>query len=180
MPNETPRASARYKNSPFFSSLLGIRYMNWIINNFDRFLALVAILLALVGIVIAAVAMWDVRRLFKELESRDKNTEHQVRQGVLKELLTATASFATFSRAAQFIDFYPGQPDRATAIAMLMAFRIQQLIAPDAKKEDLAELRKTTRNQLEKEAAEWAQTITSSGIGKMKDDWEFNHPPKER
>src|SRR6266481_965909 len=97
--------------------------MCWIINNFDRFLALVAILLALFGIVIAAIAMWDVRRLFKELESRDKNTEHRVRQAVLKELLTATASFGTFSRAAQFIDFYPGQPDRATAIAMLMAFR---------------------------------------------------------
>ena len=154
--------------------------MCWIINNFDRFLALVAILLALVGIVVAAVAMWDVRRLFKELESRDKNAEQRVRQAVLKELLTVTASFATFSRAAQFIDFHPGQPDKDTAIAMLMAFRIQQLIAPDAKKEEFAELRKTTRNQVEKEAAVWAQTIIDSGLGKLKDGWEFNQPSKER
>lgn len=120
--------------------MLSVSY--WIVVHADRILSCVAI-------VIATVAMIDVRRLFKELEKRDKNTEERIRTAVLKELLSATASFATFSRAAQFIDFHRGQPDRETAIAMLMAFRLQQLIAPDAKKEDLAELRKTTRKQIE-------------------------------
>jgi hypothetical protein len=143
----------------------------WIVNHADRILSLIAI-----GI--ATVAMIDVRRLFKELEKRDKNTLEMARTAVLKELLSATASFATFSRAAQFIDFYPGQPDKDTAIAMLMAFRIQQLIAPDGKKEEFAELRKTTRKQVEKEAGIWAQIIIDSGLGKLKDGWESNQDQK--
>lgn len=118
-----------------------------------------------------------VRHLFQKLEKRDKDTEDRARKAVLKELLTFTASFATYSRAAQFIDFFEGQPDRETAIAMLVAFRIQQLISPEGKKEEFAELRRTTRNQVEKEAAVWAQTIIDSGLGKLKDGWDFNRPP---
>jgi hypothetical protein len=135
--------------------------------NVDRILALVAV-------VIAVIAMLDVRRLFKELERRDKTAEESVRKAILKELLTHVASFATFSRAAQFIDFHRGQPDKSTAIAMLMAFRIQQLLAPEATKEQLKELRGTTRNQIEKEAAEYAKTIIDSGLGRMNEEWEFN------
>ncbi len=119
----------------------------WIINNLDRVLSLIAV-------VIATVAMIDVRHLFQKLETRDKDSEGRVRKAVLKEFLTFTASFATYSRAAQFIDFFEGQPDRETAIAMLVAFRIQ-----------------------EKEAAVWAQTIIDSGLGKLKDGWDFNRQP---
>ena len=87
----------------------------WIVNNSDRILALVAI-------VVATVAMIDVRRLFKELEKRDSNTEKRVRQAVLSEMLTHSSSFAAFSRAAQFIDFDKNQPDKQAAIALLMIF----------------------------------------------------------
>jgi hypothetical protein len=143
---------------------------HWILNNLDRILSLIAV-------VIATIAIIDVRHLFQRLEKRDKDTEDRVRKAVLKELLTFTASFATYSRAAQFIDFFEGQPDRETAIAMLVAFRIQQLISPEGKKEEFAELRRTTRNQVEKEAAVWAQTIIDSGLGKLKEGWDFNRPP---
>jgi hypothetical protein len=142
-----------------------------IMNHLDRILALIAV-------VIAAGAMIDVRRLFKELEGRDRTTEKRVRQAVLKELLTHTSSFAAFSRAAQFIDFDKNQPDKQAAIAMLMSFRFQQLLAPDAKKEELAQLRQTTRNAMEETAREYAETIISSGIGKLKDGWDFSQPPK--
>ena len=141
----------------------------WIVNNLDRILALVAI-------VIAAVAMLDVRRLFKELEKRDRNTEKRVRQGVLTELLTHTSSFAAFSRAAQFIDFDEGQPDKQTAIAMLMSFRLQQLLAPGAKKEELAQMRQSTRNTMEETAKGYAEMIISSGMGKVRDGWDFSRP----
>jgi hypothetical protein len=143
----------------------------WIAAHLDRIFSFAAI-------AIAVIAMLDVRSLFKELERRDKDTEHNIRQGVLKELLTHTASFATFSRAAQFIDFNEGQPDKQTAIAMLMAFRLQQLIAPDATKEEFAELRRTTRNQIEQESKIYAETIIASGLGKLKDGWDISQDPK--
>jgi len=89
------------------SEILIVSY--WVVDHADRMLALVAI-------VIAAFAIWDVHKLFTELEKRDKDTESRVRKAVLKELLTFTASVATYSRAAQFIEFYEGQPDRETAV----------------------------------------------------------------
>ena len=145
--------------------------IHWLVNNLDRVLALIAI-------VIAAIAMIDVRRLFHELEERDRNTEQKVRLAVLKELLTHCASIATFFRAAQFIDFYEDQPDRETAIAMLMSFRVQQLIAPDAKPEELADLRKKTRDQMENSAREYAQMIVKNGLGKLKERWDLGEPPR--
>jgi hypothetical protein len=50
---------------------------NWVMQNLDRVFSILAI-------VIAVVAMLDVRELFKQLEERDKNTETRMR----KELLT--------------------------------------------------------------------------------------------
>jgi len=138
---------------------------------FDRILAFIAI-------VIAAIAMIDVRRLFKELETRDRHTEARIHKAVLKELLTHAASFAAFFRAAQFITFFPEQPDRETAIALLTTFHTQKLIAPDAKPEELAKLRQETREQIERESAAWAQLMIDSGIGKLKDGWEFNKESK--
>jgi superfamily I DNA/RNA helicase len=145
--------------------------LHWILNNLDRVLALIAI-------VVATIAIIDVRRLFQELEERDRNTENKVRQAVLKELLTHCASIATFFRAAQFIDFYENQPDRETAVAMLMAFRLQQLIAPDAKPEELAELRQKTRDKMENSSREYAQLIIKNGLGKFKPGWDFGEPPR--
>ncbi|MGC1838177.1 MAG: hypothetical protein WA674_07530 [Candidatus Acidiferrales bacterium] len=143
----------------------------WIVIHLDRIFAFVAI-------VISAIAIIDVRRLFKELEERDRNTENKVRQAVLKELVTQTASFATFSRAAQFIDFDEDQPDKQTAVAMLTTFRLQQLLAPNAKKEELDQLRRTTRNKIEEEARSWAELIISIGMGKLKGGCNFSDPQK--
>jgi hypothetical protein len=70
----------------------------WIVNHLDRILALLAI-------VIAAVAIVDVHRLFEELGKRGRDTGKKVRHAVLMELLTHTSSLAAYSRAAQFIEF---------------------------------------------------------------------------
>jgi hypothetical protein len=145
----------------------------WIVNNLDRILALIAI-------IIATVAIVDVRRLFKDLEERDRNTEKKVRHAILMELLTHTSSFAAFSRAAQFIDFNKGEPDKQTAIAMLMSFHLEQLLAPpDATAEGLNHLRKSARDKMEQMAREYAETIISSGIGTLKDGWDFSQPPNQ-
>ena len=144
---------------------------NLIVNNLDRILAFIAV-------VIAAVAMIDVRRLFKELETRDVNTEERARQAILSELLKFTGSFATFSRAAQYIDFYEDQPDKQTAIALLLSFRLQQLLTPNAKDRELAEQRQKTRNTIEEGSREWAELIISCGIGKLKHGWDISRPAK--
>jgi len=137
-------------------------------------------ILAFVAIVIAAIAIIDVRRLFKELETRDKDTEGRIHKAVLKEFLTHAASFAAFFRAAQFIAFFPEQPDRETAIAILTTFHTQKLIASDAKPEDLAKLRQETREQIEREAEVWAKLMIDSGIGELKEGWEFNKEFKKK
>jgi hypothetical protein len=141
--------------------------LNWIVNHLDRILAFIAI-------VIATIAMLDVRRLFNELEERDKNTEKRVREAVLRELLTHSSSFAAFSRAAQFIDFYAGQPDKQSAIAILMSMRLEELLVPDATAEGLAHLRKSVRETIELNAKVYAEMIISCGMGKLKDGWDFS------
>ena len=138
----------------------------WILEHLDRIFSLIAI-------AIATYAILDVRKLFKELERRDKNTETRIRQ----ELLTHFASHATFAFAAQFIDFTEGQPGTEASIAMLQTFHTQKLLAPNATPEELATLRKTTREQISKEAVEYARLIVGSGLGTMKPNWDL--PPKQ-
>ena len=140
---------------------------HWLRENLDRVLAFIAI-------IIAVWAMIDVRRLFKELEFRDRNTEVSIRRAVLGELLTHTASFATFFRAAQFIDFSPHQPDKEASVAMLMAFRLQELVNPAADAKDRKELRKLTRDKIETQSAVWARLLIDNGIGTLKDGWTIN------
>jgi hypothetical protein len=136
----------------------------WIGEYLDRILAFIAI-------VIAVIAMVDVRGLFKELERRDNDTENRIR----REMLTHFASQATFAFAAQFIDFNEGEMGAEASISMLQAFHTQKLLAPNATAEELNELRKTTREQVGKEAVEWARLIVASGGGKMRDGWDL--PP---
>jgi hypothetical protein len=49
--------------------------LNWIVNHLDRILSFIAVVLSLVAIVIAAFAIVDVRKLFKALDIRDRDTE---------------------------------------------------------------------------------------------------------
>ena len=141
-------------------------HLLWLVQHLDRILATAAIL-------IAAYAILDVRKLFKELERRDKNTETRVRQ----EMLTHFASRATFAFAAQFINFDEGQMGSEASIALLQAFHMQQLLAPKATSKELAELRRQTREQVNREAVEYARLIVSSGLGKMKEGWDI--PPNQ-
>jgi hypothetical protein len=134
----------------------------WTGEHLDRILAFIAT-------IIAVVAMVDVRRLFKELEGRDKNTETRIR----REMLTHFASQATFAYAAQFIDFNEGEMGADASTSMLQAFHTQKLLAPNATTEELNTLRKSTREQVGKEAVEWARLIVASGGGTMKEGWDL-------
>jgi hypothetical protein len=54
------------------------------------------------------------------------------------------ASMSAFYRACQYVEFHPDELNRESAALLFATFRIQQLLAPKASKEELAELRKTT------------------------------------
>jgi hypothetical protein len=137
-------------------------YAGWqgVVDNLDRIFSVIAI-------IIATYAIWDVRKLFKEVEARDKNTETRLRQ----ELLTHFASYATFAYASQFIDFVEGQPGKEASVAILQTFHTQKLLAPNATKAELTDLQKKTRSQIAKEAVEWARLMVTCGLGTMKEGW---------
>jgi len=141
----------------------------WIIDHLDRILALIAI-----GI--AAYAIWDVRKLFKELERRDRTTEERVRLAVLRELMNHAFSFAAFFRAAQYIDFNPLDFDRDAAVTMFMGFHLQKLLAPNADVKELAALQKKTRDDTEEAAKGYAEMIIASKLGTLKEGFEFKKP----
>jgi hypothetical protein len=134
----------------------------WIGEHLDRIVAFIAV-------IIAVIAMVDVRRLFKELEARDKNTETRIRQ----EMLTHFASRATFAYAAQFINFKDGELGPEASIALLQAFHTQQLLSPKATKEQLAAARQEMREKIGKEAVDWARMIVAQGGGTMKEGWDL-------
>lgn len=144
----------------------------WIVNHADRILSLIAI-------VIATVAIIDVRHLFHMLEDRDRTTEQRVQEAVVRELMTHALSFAAFFRAAQYIDFYPKEPDRDTCVTMFMGFHLQQKLAPNASKAELKELLRSTRNQVETAARGYAEMIIASEIGRFKDGWNFSDQPSK-
>jgi hypothetical protein len=148
-------------------AMLAVWY--WIVDHLDRILALIAM-------VIAAYAIWDVRKLFNELERRDQNTEKRVRLAVINELMTHVLSFAAFFRATQHMVLDPKEPDRVTAVTILAAFRLQQLLFLDASKEELNQLQKNTRSQVEETAKGYAEMLISSEMGKFKDGWDFSKP----
>lgn len=129
----------------------------WLLGYLDRILSFIAI-------VIAVIAIYDVRDLFR-------TTEERARTATLRELNNYGASMSAFYRACQYLDFHPGELDRESAALLFATFRIQQLLAPNATKEELSELRKTTRKDVDKKAREYIDLLISSDIGKLKDGW---------
>jgi hypothetical protein len=126
----------------------------WILNHADRILSFIAI-------VIAVVAMLDVRHLFR-------TTEERARTAILRELNNYGASMSAFYRACQYIDFHPGELDRESAALLFATFRIQQLLAPNANKEDLSARQKATRRDVDDAARGYMEMLVSSGIGRLK------------
>jgi hypothetical protein len=129
----------------------------WILNHADRIISLVAI-------VIAVIAIYDVRHLFRTTQERD-------RTAILRELNNYGASMSAFYRACQYLEFRPGELDRESAALLFATFRIQQLLSPNATKEELSELQKSTRNDVDKTARGYMDLLISSDICKLKDGW---------
>jgi hypothetical protein len=130
---------------------------HWILNHADRILSLVAI-------VIAVIAIFDVRELFR-------TTEQRARTAILQELNNYGASMSAFYKACQYIDFNPGELNRESAALLFATFRIQQLLDPKATKEELSELQKSTRNNVDKAARGYMDMLINSNIGRLKDGY---------
>jgi len=126
----------------------------WILNHADRILTFIAI-------VIAVIAIRDVRHLFR-------TTEERARTAILRELNNYGASMAAFYRACQCIEFHPGELDRESAALLFATFRIQQLLAPNANKEELSARQKATRKDVDDTARGYMEMLVSSGIGRLK------------
>jgi hypothetical protein len=127
----------------------------WILNHADRILSFIAI-------VIAVIAIRDVRNLFR-------TTEERARTAILRELNNYGASMSAFYRACQYIQFHPGELDRESAALLFATFRVQQLLAPKATKEELSERQKATRKDVDDAARGYMELLISSGIGRLKD-----------
>jgi hypothetical protein len=126
----------------------------WILNHADRILSFIAI-------VIAAIAILDVRHLFR-------TTQERARTAILRELNNYGASMSAFYRACQYIEFHPGELDRESAALLFATFRVQQLLAPKATKEELSGRQKATRKDVDDAARGYMELLISSGIGRLK------------
>jgi len=78
---------------------------------------------------------------------------------------------SAFYRACQYIEFHPGELDRESAALLFATFRVQQLLAPKATKEELSERQKATRKDVDDAARGYMELLISSGIGSLKDGY---------
>lgn len=135
----------------------------WTFLSSDRGLAYVAIVVGVGGVLRAD---W----LFHKLYQREK----YIREAILRETKTVLLSYAAFSRALQGVELDEAHLKKDGAFALLTSFRIQQLLFPDATPEQQAELRRTTREQIEKSARDYAEMIVNAGMGNLKEGLELN------
>jgi len=131
---------------------------------FDRILATVAIVVGVVGI-------WRAEHLFKRLNKRaDKMTEN-----FLLSAIRIVVSYASFTKALQAVELPPTELPKDGAFALLTSFYFQQVLHSEKfKPEELNDLRKSTRHQVEIGARDYAEMLIKSGLGKLKDGVEFN------
>ena len=136
----------------------------WSSLTFDRVLATVAIVLGVIGI-------WRAEHLFRELNERaDKMTDE-----FLNKAITIVVSYASFTKALWAVELSPVELREDGAFALMTSFYFQQLLhTTKFTPEQLAELRKHTRNQVETGARDYAEMLIKSGLGRLKDGVEFN------
>jgi hypothetical protein len=129
----------------------------------DRFWAIFAIVLGLAGI---ARSDYLFHKLYKRAE--------RARRDVLKEMETVLLSYAAFSRAMQFLDLAPQELSQDGAFALLTSFYVQQQLHHGSAFAELAQIRKNTRNQMEKSAREYGEMLIKSGLATLKAGCDFN------
>ena len=78
----------------------------------------------------------------------------------------------------QFVEMNTLDLPKDGAFALFTVFRIHQLLYPKATPEQMAALRKKTRDAAEIGAREYAEMLIKSGQGKFRDGFEFNDPTK--
>jgi hypothetical protein len=136
----------------------------WSFLTSDRGLAILAILVGVGGILRSE---W----LFEKLYRREKH----IREALLREANTVLLSYASFARALQGIDLDPKEMAKDGAFAALTSYHFQQLLHGGSyTPQQLAELRKGTREQVEKQAQVYAEQFIAAGIGTLKSGMGFN------
>jgi hypothetical protein len=130
----------------------------WTSASTDRWLAIIAILVGTLGVLRAE---W----LFEKLYKREK----YIKEALLREALTVTVSYASFSRALQALELTPLEMEKDGAFALLTGFHLQKLVNADYTPEQFAELRKLTRKQVDKMARVYVNELVASGLASPKE-----------
>jgi hypothetical protein len=131
---------------------------------FDRVLATVAIVIGVAGI-------WRAEFLFERLNKRADNMTDEF----LRSAITIAISYATFSRSLLGVELFSEELPKDGAFALLTTFYFQQVLHRGKMTSDeFNDLRKLTREQVEKGARGYAEMLVNAGLGKMKKGVEFN------
>jgi len=131
----------------------------WSFVSSDRGLAIIAILVGVGGILRAE---WLFERLYKK--------EKLIRDALLQQANTVLQSYAAFSRALQAVELDPLELRPDGAFALLTSFHFQQLLHKGTfTKEQLHELQRLTRKNIDTSARGYVEMLTSSGLGKIRE-----------
>ena len=89
-----------------------------------------------------------------------------MRNALLREANTVLQSYAAFSRALQVVELDPLELPPDGAFALLTSFYFQQLLHKEKfTPEELQELQKLSRKNVDKAARDYVQMLASSGLG---------------
>jgi hypothetical protein len=120
----------------------------------------------MLAIVVGVGGILRAEWLFEKLYKREKD----IREALLREANTVLLSYASFSRALQGLELDPMEMTKDGAFAALTSYHFQQLLHGSSyTPQQLVELRKLTREQIEKQARVYAEQFIAAGIGKLKD-----------
>ena len=128
----------------------------------ERGFSIIAILLGVAGI-------WRAEYLFTKLDRNLNQLIRDIKKNTLQQAITVTVSYAAFSRALQAVELNPLELNKDGAFALLTAFHLQKLLHTDMTPEQLSELRKVTRKEVDKAARRDVNQLVDSGMGKMRD-----------
>lgn len=124
--------------------------------------------LSTVAIVLGLFGIWRAEILFTKLDNNLERLIVNMRDRMLDEGITVLASYAAFTRALQQVDLAPNELPKDAAFALLTTFQLQISRYPKAPPEQLAKLRKDTRNNLDKEALGYTEMLVKNGLATWK------------
>jgi hypothetical protein len=125
--------------------------------------------LSAIAIVLGVVGIWRAEVLFTKLDRNLENLIKNMKDRMLDEAITVTSSYAGFIRAMQKVELHPNELPKDAAFALFTTFHLQTLRYPGAKPEQMAQLRKDSRANVDTYAQGYVDMLLQSGLASTKD-----------